>query len=123
MTARPLAALLGLEALTLAVASSLHLAHAMPGESKPFSGTGAGTAEAVICVVLALAGLELLRRGAAARPVGLGAVAFAILGFAVGLDFSIRGGATADLAYHGTMLPILPATAIAAWRLRSRTSP
>ena len=37
-------------------------------------------------------------------------------GFGVGLSMTAREGATSDIAYHATMLPILLFTLVAAWR-------
>lgn len=117
MNKRGLATLLGVEVVSLSVVSALHFADAMPGHTKNFNATSAGTAEAVIGVVLAVALARLIRVGNAARSFVLGAVGFGIVGFLVGLTFTIRGGALADLTYHATMLPILLATAFAAWRM------
>ena len=86
--------------------SSLHLSGVL-GESKPFDPSAAGIAEALICVALASAALVICRAPDRARPYALGAVGFAIAGFVVGLNFTVRGGSRADLAYHATMLPIL----------------
>ena len=37
---------------------------------------------------------------------------FAILGFIVGLTFTVHGGAPIDLIYHATMFPVLIVTAL-----------
>jgi hypothetical protein len=34
-----------------------------------------------------------------------------LVGFVVGLTFTIRGGSTIDVTYHASMLPLLIATA------------
>lgn len=93
------------EAATLAAASTLHLTRG--GDS------GAGVAEAVICVVMLAGAAALFRDPVRGRTAALGAVAFAILGFCIGLTFTISGGSAIDLAYHAVMLPILVATAVA----------
>jgi hypothetical protein len=106
-TNRRLAILMGFEALTLAVISPLHLSGALDGGSPPFNPAAAGTAEAVIGVLLTLGMLALLRNGPHARSAALAAVSFAIVGFLVGLSFTLRGGNAIDIAYHATMLPLL----------------
>ena len=40
----------------------------------------------------------------------LAALPFAIVGFLIGLSFTIRGGDAIDIAYHATVLPLLPLT-------------
>ena len=37
-------------------------------------------------------------------------VGFAILGVIAGLNFTIQGGGAIDVAYHATLLPLLPVT-------------
>jgi hypothetical protein len=106
---RTIAIAMGAEAATLVVASSLHFADATGG-SKPFRPDRAAIAEAVIAAVL-LAGALALARGS--RGAGVGAVAFAIVGFLVGLNFTIRDGSAADVAYHAAMLPLLVLTLLA----------
>jgi hypothetical protein len=116
---RAIAALMGFEAFTLAVVSTLHLSLALGGGSRPFNPRAAGIAEAVIGITLA-AGLVALRRGSRrGRRVALAATAFAIVGFLVGLTFTVQGGDPIDVAYHAVMLPVLVVTAIALlWRPR-----
>jgi hypothetical protein len=97
-------ALMGFVAATLVVASALHLAGVVDDGSPPFAPDRAGIAEAVIAVVLAAGAVALVR---GARRAALGAVVFAIAGFGVGLSMTVRGGATGDIAYHATMLPLL----------------
>lgn len=100
-------ALMAFEAATLAVASYLHLAGHVHGFSKPFQPDDAGIAEALICVVLLCGAAALVRAPDRGRGIAVGATCFAILGFLVGLNFTLRGGDAADLAYHATMLPVL----------------
>ena len=120
MTERRLAGLMGFEAATLVVASTLHLAGAVDDGSPPFRPDRAGIAEAVIAVVLA-AGAAALVRGA--RGVALGAVAFAIAAFGVGLSMTVRGGAAGDIAYHATMMPLLFFTLMLLARRRGELAP
>ena len=105
-------------AATLAVASILHLLGAADG-SKPFSGGGAGIAEAIISVVL-LAGVAIVVadpiRG---RTAALGATAFAVFGFLVGLSFTLRGGSPGDVIYHLAILPMLVLTLLRLLRRES----
>jgi hypothetical protein len=107
---RPIALLLGFEAATLAVMSALHLGGVLTGRSKPFDATHAGIAEAVICAALAAGASGLLRGHARARIFALAAVSLAIVGFLVGLTFTIRGGSAIDIGYHATVLPLLLAS-------------
>lgn len=90
----------GIVAVSLAVASALHLA-------SPADGDRAGVAEAVICAVLAVAAVGLWRMRGRARTFALCAIGFAIAGFCVGLSITARGGHWADIAYHVTVLPVL----------------
>jgi hypothetical protein len=116
-TRRSLATLIGFEAVTLALVSTLHLSHTLGGGSKPFDPNAAGIAEALIGIALAVGAVTLsrTRRGRAAAPA---ATAFAIVGFLVGLGFTISGGDAIDIAYHAVMLPLLVFTLIALLRLR-----
>jgi hypothetical protein len=116
-TASSIAVLMGFEALTLALISTLHLSHTLGGRSKPFNPTAAGTAEAVIGVVLAAGAVSLLR-SQKGRTAALAATGFAIAGFLVGLTFTISGGNAIDIAYHAVMLPLLLLTLRALLRLR-----
>jgi hypothetical protein len=118
--------LFGLVAASLAVMSSLHLSGALAGE-KPFQGTHAGVAEALIAVVLALGAAALLRDWKHSRAVALAANLFAIAGVVVGLSFTVRGGGAVDVAYHAIVLPVLLLTlatllrrADTTWRVSSR---
>jgi hypothetical protein len=106
---RRIIALMSFEALTLAIFSTLHLSGALHVGSS--NSNGAGIAEAVICVVL-LIGIGALARVPAAGPrAALLSTGFAILGFIVGLTFTLRGGDAIDITYHAVMLPVLIATA------------
>jgi RND superfamily putative drug exporter len=105
-----IAALMGLEAASLAAMSSLHLTGTLAGGVKPFQPSQAGIAEALICLVLTAGSVTLARARSARRGVALVAVAFAILGFIVGLNFTIQGGDAIDIAYHATVLPLLLVT-------------
>ena len=109
---------MGFEALTLAVISPLHLSGVLGGGAKPFNPTAAGTAEAVIGVVLILGALALGRGTARGRDAAVAATAFAVIGFLVGLSFTLRGGGAIDIAYHAVMLPLLLLTMAALLRRR-----
>ena len=113
---QPIAALIALQASTLAVMSVLHLTGILAGGTRPFNRTDAGIAEAVICAVLiggaAALSLDPLRGRAIARAT----VGFAILGVIAGLNFTIQGGDAIDVAYHATLLPLLLVTLAALWR-------
>jgi hypothetical protein len=106
-TVRRVAALMALEAGSLAVASALHLSGRVHGRSSPFDADHAGVAEAIIGVVLAVGALTMFRSPKRARTVGIVATGFAIVGFLVGLSMTARGGDLPDIAYHLTVLPLL----------------
>jgi peptidoglycan/LPS O-acetylase OafA/YrhL len=113
---RRITALLAFEAATLAVFAALHLSGALRiGSSSSKPSYGAGFAEALICVALA-AGAWMWARSPRGRGRGRGAalagVGFAIVGFLVGLSFTLGSGDTIDLTYHVVMLPALVATAV-----------
>lgn len=120
--AAPVAALMGFEALTLAVISSLHLSGVLGGGTKPFNPTAAGIAEAVIFAVLAPAAVAYHRIGPPARTAALAATLFAIVGFIVGLTITLRGGDAIDIAYHATLLPLLLVTFAALLRRKGRNA-
>jgi deazaflavin-dependent oxidoreductase (nitroreductase family) len=108
-----IAILIVFEALTLAVIAPLHLSGVLGRGSRPFNPTAAGTAEAVIGIVLILGAIALLRGTVRGRDTAIAATAFAILGFLVGLSFTVRGGDAIDVAYHATLLPLLLLTLVA----------
>jgi hypothetical protein len=103
-------ALIGFEAATLAAISSLHLAGATAKGKPPFSATDAGIAEAVIFLVLVAAIAINVRRPRWGWLAAVAATTFAIAGFLIGLSFTLRGGSSADVAYHASILPLLLAT-------------
>jgi hypothetical protein len=82
------------------------------------SGPDAGIAEALICVALACGAISLVRDRVRGRGVAQGTVAFAIVGFLIGLSFTVRGGDAIDIAYHATVLPLLLLTPAALLRPR-----
>jgi hypothetical protein len=99
--------LMGAVAATLAAMSLLHPSGILGGGAKPFDPSAAGIAEAVIGLALAYGAAALLRKGSRARPVALAATGFAIVGFLVGLRFTLAGGSAIDITYHLGALPIL----------------
>lgn len=109
---RWIAGLMAFEAATLAVFAVLHVSGALHPGSGASNGYGAGFAEAIICVVLVLGLRAFARSPARGRLAALGATVFAIVGFIVGLTFTVNGGATVDLVYHATMFPVLIITAL-----------
>ena len=120
---RRIAALMVFVAATLAVASVLHLSGSVHGRSSPFDGEHAGIAEAFIGAVLAGGALAMRRAPGAARAIGMGATGFAVVGFAVGLSFTTRGGGIPDIAYHLLILPVLVGSLVALVRLGRSTTP
>jgi O-antigen/teichoic acid export membrane protein len=107
-----IAILMALEASTLALMSVLHLTGILGGGTGPFRRTDAGVAEAVICVVLIGGATALARDRAQGHRFAFAAIVFAILGFIVGLNFTIRDGDAIDIAYHATVLLLLIATLV-----------
>lgn len=109
---RRIAILMGLEVLSLAIISTLHLSGVLAGRGKPFNPTAAGTAEALIGTVLLLGVAALVRDQTRGREAAIAATGFAIVGFLVGLTFTVRGGDAIDIAYHATVLPLLVLTLV-----------
>ena len=103
---RRIAAVIIIVASTLGIASALHLTGQVNG-SPPFDADHAGIAEAVIGAVLLVGAVVMLRVPARTRSAGLATTAFAIVGFIVGLSYTLRGGHLADIAYHLVGLPLL----------------
>jgi hypothetical protein len=101
------AQVLGLVAMSLVVASAMHLSGVVHGRGAPFDADHAGIAEALIAAVLAVCAFRLARVGPRARALGLWGVGFAIVGFCWGLNITARGGRAPDIAYHMCVLPIL----------------
>ena len=118
-----MAILIALEAASLAIMSVLHLTGILGGGTKPFGRTDAGVAEAVICVALIGGAAALARDSSRGRLIALATVAFAILGFILGLNFTIQGGGAIDIAYHATVLPLLLVTLAALWRWPTARQP
>jgi hypothetical protein len=94
-------------AASLAVMSCLHLSGTVSGGTPPYSAGPAGIAEAIICVVLLAGAVAVWRDPGRARPIALAALGFSIAGFLVGISITIAGGPAVDIAYHGTVLPVL----------------
>jgi hypothetical protein len=118
---------MGVIAATLAVMSLLHLTGALGRDDRSFDGVAAGIAEAVLCLVLGYGIAALLRNGPAARPIALTSTGFAIVGFLIGVSFTLRGGGAVDIAYHLSSLPVLILALAALLRVRGadprRTQP
>jgi O-antigen/teichoic acid export membrane protein len=117
---RRITLLLAFVAATLAVMASVHLAGLLRG-SKPFRPDEAGIAEAVIGAVLLVGAAAVWRRAAHHWGVAVAATSFAILGFVVGLSFTLRGGDAIDIAYHATVLPLLLLALILLLRRKERS--
>jgi hypothetical protein len=123
LSKRPIAVLMGAVAASLAVMSVLHLTGTVGGGTRPFDRSGAGIAEAVICLVLGYGAIRLLRRRPGAQAVALATTGFAIVGFLIGLRFTLAGGGTIDIAYHLSALPVLLIALIALACKRAPTRP
>jgi hypothetical protein len=107
---RAVASLMLFEALSLAVISGLHLSGVIAGGAKHYNPAAAGIAEAIIGVVLIAGAVLAIRSPARGRTAAVVATGFAIVGFLVGLGFTLSGGQPADVAYHATVLPLLVVT-------------
>lgn len=119
LSERQTAALMGVVAATLAVMSFLHLSGILGSGTRPFDRTDAGVAEAVICLALGYGAIRLQRSQPGARTVALAATGFAIVGFLVGLRFTLEDGGAIDVAYHLSALPILLITLVCLLRIRA----
>ncbi|MGT2462881.1 hypothetical protein [Sinomonas atrocyanea] len=109
---RAVAALLAIEAVSLATVSALHLTGVLGGGTPPYNPTAAGIAEGLIGAVLLAAAVAVVRspkHGYAAAQAGSG---FAVAGFVLGLVFTLAGGRPVDVVYHVTMLPVLVLTLV-----------
>ena len=104
-------------AVSLVVASIVHLVGHVRGRSELYDATDAGIAEAVIAAVLTGGAFAMVRVPESARPAGLGATAFAIVAFLVGLSITARAGHLPDIAYHAAILPLLVLILVALVRL------
>jgi hypothetical protein len=120
---RSIVALMGAVATSLAVMSGLHLSGTLGGGTRPFDPSAAGIAEAVICLVLGYGTIRFLRQQPGAHAVALATTGFAIIGFLIGLGFTLGGGGAIDIAYHLSVLPILLVALIALVRTRARNTP
>jgi hypothetical protein len=110
-TRAAIAVLMAAETATLLVASLLHFGVVIGGVHDPFS--GAAVPEAVIAAVLATGLLTLLLRPSTAWRAPLAATVLAIVGFLVGVRFTVLGGGplrTGDIAYHVAGLCLLVIT-------------
>lgn len=93
--------------VSLLVMAALHLTHVISGGGPPYDPDSAGVAEAVIGVVLLAAGYRMWRSPERSWGLMLGALAFAVAGFVVGMTFTVRSGTAVDVAYHAVGLPLL----------------
>ena len=109
---RAVAALMVVEAVSLAAISVLHLSGVIGGGTRPYDPGAAGIAEAVIGIVLLAGAAVVVRSPKHGRTAAQAAVGLATAGFIVGLMFTINGGRPADVAYHLTVLPVLILTLV-----------
>jgi len=116
ITLRTVAALMLLEAASLATASTLHLSGHVTGRGALFDADHAGIAEALIGTALAGSAVTMLRVPRRARTLGITANAFATFGFLWGLNITARAGHWPDITYHLVVLPFLVGGILAAWR-------
>ncbi|MBE1607030.1 hypothetical protein [Actinopolymorpha pittospori] len=120
---RRVAGVMALVAVSLAVASALHLSGRVDGRSEPFDAQHAGIAEAILCVVLLLGVAVMLLAPARARTAGLIAGGFTTLGFLWGLNLTARGGHWPDISYHLVGLPLLVGCCVVLLRARDDALP
>ena len=114
---RWIAAVLLVVAASLGAASALHLSGRVSG-SPPFDPDHAGIAEAIIGLVLVIGAVAMVRTAGRGKRAGVVAVSFAIVGFLVGLSFTLQGGHVPDVAFHVVGLPVLVLSWIALTRTR-----
>lgn len=104
-------------AVSLTVASIVHLVGHVRGRSELYDAEDAGIAEAVIGAVLAAGAVAMLRVPDRARQAGLAATGFAMVGFLVGLSVTVQAGHLPDIAYHAAVLPLLVVVLVALVRM------
>ena len=73
-------------AVSLAIASALHLSGLVDGRASTFDPDAAGVAEAVIACILVVGAVVMLRSPRRARGAGLAANGFALVGFLIGIS-------------------------------------
>jgi peptidoglycan/LPS O-acetylase OafA/YrhL len=100
-------ALAGGVGVSLLVMAALHLTHVISGGGPPYDPSSAGVAEAVIGAVLLAAVYRARRSPEGSWGLMMGALAFAIAGFVIGMTFTVRSGTAVDVAYHAVGLPLL----------------
>jgi hypothetical protein len=113
---RRVAGLMVVEAVTLAVASALHLSGQVTGRSSPFDADHAGIAEAIIGAVLVAGAAGMMWLPGKARVIGIIVNGLAIAGFLLGLSMTVRGGHLPDIGYHLVVLPALIGSLVALLR-------
>jgi hypothetical protein len=109
-------------AITLVVASALHLSGHVTGRSSQFDADHAGIAEAIIGAVLAAGAATMVWLPSQARIVGIIVNGLAIAGFILGLTMTVRGGHLPDIGYHLVVLPALVGSLVALLRSGSASS-
>jgi hypothetical protein len=105
-----------IEAMTLAVASALHLSGHVTGRSSPFDADHAGIAEAIIGALLVTGAVMMIWLPRKARVIGTIVNGLAIAGFINGLTLTAQGGHLPDIGYHLVVLPLLIASLFALLR-------
>jgi len=115
--------LTGAEAVSFAAASTLNRSGLVGGRSAPFDADHGGIVEARIGAVIAAAAIALWRGAGRACTAGLLAIGFTIAGFGWGLSTTAQGGHWPDVAYHVTLLLLLPGSFIAVLRFRCGAGP
>ncbi|HUY45919.1 MAG TPA: hypothetical protein VMV92_09365 [Streptosporangiaceae bacterium] len=127
-TAPGIGVLMLCEAITLGVASYLHMQGRIPLGFTTIRGEnfqGAATPEAVIGAVLAVVAVLVLAFPRAPRWLPVAATGFAILGVIVGMAVLLignRSSITVDLAYHSALMAALLVTLIMLLRPRPASS-
>jgi uncharacterized membrane protein len=119
---RRIAAAMVALATSLAAMSILHLSATLDPHASPGRVNDAGVIEAVICIVLIAGAVALVSDARRGAGIALASLAFAIVGFLVGLTVTIRDGQAIDAAYHASVLPLLALTATAVHRHRHRAT-
>jgi hypothetical protein len=117
MTCQPVRVWFGIlmvaEAITLAIAATLHFDASIPLGFATIKGVhepSAAGPELVIAAVLVLAAVPVFAGWASARRIAVGATWFAALGVILGLSITARGNGPAtvpNVTYHSCLLAVL----------------
>lgn len=104
------APLLGLVAISFAIASAIHFGVALGPISDPFP--GAKIPEAILAVIAAAGAITVAAKVRGSRWFALAATAISIAGVLFGLSVTLGSAAYGDIAYHFSVLVLLVVTLV-----------